>query len=459
MKITIFITFLLLFVTKCLAGEEKDLLLRAKKEKFLVDIFSRDGFIYPAYGSANIFLHPSDPVYANKPQIIIKENNKFLITLGASGRVYQYESEDDTSYLFKRLDNSLNQNYNIGGYYFTYNGKLFCYSGYGFWKNNGTLKVFNPKDGEWDLIPMQQEITPQLFQMGNSWYDPKTQQLFVPFQSKVNSGITGDENLRGVVSKGSFILDLKKFRWGRTGNASEKTIELLTNGSYALSTSYGLLVNQGQDLYLFDYQKNTISKSTNVSLNQSLLRAHQKGFLYHYNNHIFHYSQSNGMSDSTLFTLEDFELIQEPIWERHSDLPLLIGTSLSVLLFGFFLYTTQQRKKQDEPEMSIQTIRNYKIEFTDTEKSLLKMIWSKTIAGSSASIADINYILGIKDKNTGLQKKVRSDIFNSINEKYHFLINKKEPLILSVRSEADKRFFEFCLSQEALDFIKEYLEE
>lgn len=62
---------------------------------------------------------------------------------------------------------------------------------------------------------MQKEVIPQLFQMGSSWYDPVHQMLYVPFQSKVNSGITGDENLRGVVDPESHVLDLTKYRWGK----------------------------------------------------------------------------------------------------------------------------------------------------------------------------------------------------------------------------------------------------
>ncbi|MFN6375098.1 MAG: hypothetical protein ACK4YD_08020 [Chitinophagia bacterium] len=458
MKITILITFLLIFLTNVFANEEKDLLLKVKKERFLVDFFNRDGFLYPALGSANVFLHPNDPVYASKPQVLIKNEHSFWISIASSGRVYQYVSEDDTSYLFKRLDNSLNQNYNIGGYYFTHNEKLYCFSGYGFWKNNGTLKTFNPKDGEWDLIPMQREVIPQLFPMGNFWYDATSHQLYVPFQSKVNAGIMGDENIRGIIDTESSMLNLKKNRWEKIGKATGKAIELIRNGSYSLSTSHGLLVNQGSDVYLFDYQKNTISISKNISFNQSLLRAHQKSFLYQYKNHIYHYNIINGNSDSTMFNLQDFEMIPEPIWEKQRDTPLLIGISLSVLLFVFFLHQTGKKKEQEKAEKSIPKIRNAKIEFTDTEKSLLKLLWSKTSAGSSASVSDINYILGIKDKKIGLQKKVRSDIFNSINEKYYFLINKKEPLILSVRSEEDKRFFEFCISPEAVSIIKEYME-
>ena len=109
------------------------------------------------------------------------------------------------------------------------------------------------------------------------------------------------------------------------------------------------------------------------------------------------------------------------------------------------------------PASFYQQQRKKTIEFSDMEKALLKLLWDKTQNGTSASVSEINYTLGVKDKNTGLQKKMRSDVFNSINEKYSFLVNSTVPLILSIRSEADKRFFEFCLSEESMGHIKEYL--
>jgi len=57
----------------------------------------------------------------------------------------------------------------------------------------------------------------------------------------------------------------------------------------------------------------------------------------------------------------------------------------------------------------------------------------------------MNHVLGIKDKNIGLQKKVRSDVINSINDKYQFITQSDTLLISSVRKVDDKRFLNILL--------------
>ena len=58
----------------------------------------------------------------------------------------------------------------------------------------------------------------------------------------------------------------------------------------------------------------------------------------------------------------------------------------------------------------------------------------------------------MKDKNIGLQKKVRSEVFNNVNEKFKMISDWDEPLVQSIRSENDKRYFEYMIRK---DMIKE----
>ena len=80
------------------------------------------------------------------------------------------------------------------------------------------------------------------------------------------------------------------------------------------------------------------------------------------------------------------------------------------------------------------------------------MLLEKSKVNQTASINDINYVLGVKDKNIGLQKKVRSEVFNSVNEKFKLISDWDEPLVQSIRSESDKRYFEYMIRK---DMIKE----
>ena len=48
---------------------------------------------------------------------------------------------------------------------------------------------------------------------------------------------------------------------------------------------------------------------------------------------------------------------------------------------------------------------------------MITFLITKCRKKQKADINELNYVLGVKDKKTGLQKKVRSDTFNKINEK------------------------------------------
>jgi hypothetical protein len=72
-------------------------------------------------------------------------------------------------------------------------------------------------------------------------------------------------------------------------------------------------------------------------------------------------------------------------------------------------------------------------------------------------INEVNYVLGLKHKNTGLQKKVRSDTFNSINEKFKYISKSDDPLIQSNRSEIDKRYFEYYIEKRNIALIINYI--
>jgi hypothetical protein len=74
-----------------------------------------------------------------------------------------------------------------------------------------------------------------------------------------------------------------------------------------------------------------------------------------------------------------------------------------------------------------------------------------------ADINEVNYVLGLKHKNTGLQKKVRSDSFNSINEKFRYVSKSEKPLIESIRSEIDKRYFEYYIEKKNIELILSYV--
>ena len=97
------------------------------------------------------------------------------------------------------------------------------------------------------------------------------------------------------------------------------------------------------------------------------------------------------------------------------------------------------------------------VSFNQTELSLIDLFIEKSFVGATATIAEINYVLGIKDKNVGMQKKVRSDVINGINDKFKYASSQDIQLILSVRSETDKRYFEYFIAKDQINEVQKLI--
>ena len=95
--------------------------------------------------------------------------------------------------------------------------------------------------------------------------------------------------------------------------------------------------------------------------------------------------------------------------------------------------------------------------FAGVELNLIELLLEEHKKGNKVEIHQMNHVLGIKDKNIGLQKKVRSDMINAINEKYQFITQTKILLISSVRKEDDKRFYEYFIPSSELNSIERIL--
>jgi hypothetical protein len=458
MKYFSFIFVSLILSSFLQAQDEIDKVLASAKSQFLEDLMSREGFIYTFSGPQNAFLQPSEPILSEKLQVLLKNGKTLKIALGATGKVYDYIGENDSNYLFKKIGGSPNINYNIGAYYFQHKGLLYCFGGYGFWKSHGTLKVFNTKDGEWDIIPLNKEIIPQLFNIGNSWYDDKKERLYVAFQSIINDGISGEQNQKGIIDPDTYVLDLRKNKWKKLGKGTESMLNILQNGVAVANTAHGLLVLESKKLYLVNFDRNEISISKNALMNQTFMRAQEKSYMYHYRDKLYYYKPENGVYDSIKVEPRDFELLKSPIWEKESESYLITAFMLAPFVFLAVFLWNKKTLKTNQISTNTTQKEAFKIEFTDIEKSFLAMLAEKTEQKNYASVADINYNLGLKDKNTGLQKKVRSDTISKINQKYAYLTMAEEPLIIANRSETDKRFYEYSISLEAYQSIKEVLE-
>ena len=128
-----------------------------------------------------------------------------------------------------------------------------------------------------------------------------------------------------------------------------------------------------------------------------------------------------------------------------------------IVLF-IWLFKQTVKKKIEQAQMKVLKTRTVNQAFTETETSLIRLLLNAYSTKQNVEISEINHVLGIKDKNIGLQKKVRSDVINAINDKYVFITQAEINLIGSVRKEDDKRFFEYFVVPTEVKTVQKMIE-
>ena len=400
-------------------------------------------------------------IFKMNGQELIKTKEKLYLLISQTGVIYQLEDKVDSSYSFHRIDNTININYNIASNNFVWDKHIYSYGGYGFWKLNGHLRSFNFLDKEWDIVPANNEIISN----GHNWFSKNEGRVYVPFQAIVNAGIVGPESIKGTKNYDSYYLDIATKKWVKLGSMhanAKKLIEeaSITNSFLTIDSGY-IYLNQ-DEAYYFNFIANKIYKSNNSELNQFFIRRANSNDIFLYKDSIFSFSPENQSFFTKKFSSNSFELLNYAIWgldDNYFYLIIFIIFVLTVFVFSIWLFNRSVSKKLEQSQLKILKSKSVNQAFVGTEVALITLLLKNSKQSMNVEINEINHVLGIKDKNVGLQKKVRSDMINAINEKYQFITQSELQLISSVRKEDDKRFYEYFITATEIKSIERILEQ
>ena len=215
------------------------------------------------------------------------------------------------------------------------------------------------------------------------------------------------------------------------------------------------------EAYYFNFINNKIYKSKNPDLNQFFIRRAFVQDIFLYKDSIYSYSPEQRSYTTRKLSFDNFEVLDFPIWgldDNYFYLLAFIVLVLAVLGFTIWLFNRKLNKKLEQSKLKIFKSKLINQAFVGTEVALISLLLKSSKKGLHVEIAEINHVLGIKDKNVGLQKKVRSDIMNAINEKYKFITQSDNALINSIRKEDDKRFYEYFIPASEHKTIENILE-
>jgi hypothetical protein len=412
-------------------------------------ILSRTSNILPLNGTS----------FSANAQELIKHNGKIYIFIAQTGFIFQMSEPLGDSVVFRKIDNTININYNINCTNFIHKDQIYNYGGYGFWSKTGHLRKFNNVDMEWDIQPTNIEV----FTADYEWFSPNEGRLYVPFQKIENKALKDPKIYKGVFEYTSYYLDLKTADWIKIGKVSPELIKLIDQknnyGSYPHDKGRIFLIND--EAHLFDYVENKIYKSKRADLNQYFIRNSGDLTVFFYKGKYYKYLSGSQTFKVWDLNLNDFQLLNFPIWGNdymNLIFVLALCLAISIVVFFIWLFKRNIKKQIENAQLKVLKTKTVNQAFTETETSLIHLLLNAYSAKQNVEIAEINHVLGIKDKNVGLQKKVRSDVINAINDKYIFITQGENNLVGSVRKEDDKRFFEYFVVPTEVKTIQKLIE-
>jgi len=446
----------LMIQTNILLGQWTDTLYKVPNNPLLSKIISlKNENLTINLSRASELIPLKNTILGSNAQKLYKNGNGLFVSIEQTGFIFQLVKYDSNSCVFRRLDKTINLNYNINCKTFFYKNELYSYGGYGFWKSNGSLRKFNFQDKEWDIIPLNEEI------IGSNylWFSEEQGRLYVPFQRLINAGIKDAENMTGLTKFSSYYLDVAARKWIKLGDLESEIVALVKNdntSSEYLSYKNGLLHRVNEETYLFDYVHNKIYKSKNPGLNQFLIRRYQVLDMFIDNNEIYSYDAGSKSFTLYPFKINDFELLRTSIWGSETQLfyLILILVFIILVIITSWIFNRNVKRKLEVAQLAILKNKSISQAFTHIEVSLIKLLLTFSLKNKTVEIHHINHTLGLKDKNVGLQKKVRSDVIKSINEKYEFITQSKNLLIGSSRKSDDKRYFEYFITPSEINTIQ-----
>jgi len=437
------------------------------------------GVIIHSYGTKNI-KELKDLSYNFKyagQEITKTREGVFLNPLG-TGRIYRLELAKD-SLIWTRIDSTLYTGYNFVSLFFSIDTSLYSFAGQGLFNHNGNLRNYNQESKEWDALNLSQSI---MWVAKNGLFrkiDTAKNQLYIEAWPEQQ-----DQTLKKRVLKhldrSLWKLDIQKGEWSNLGFIKKERMHILAE------TPFGTFLNFNQ---IIDLEKNkvyTIRKSiVNKILTALGTSSKPKELAYSYciDSTLF-IGGLDGFMDSVTISRTDLidtgEVFYTPVKEGFpiKEREVLIGLvfffgAISLILFfknknngrnqtpvfitGINQSENIQEEKRDKENQVVFRSGKLMELLNEREKLLLDFIYNHSLDERLTTIEEINKVIGASQRTAEVQKRLRSDLIGSINDKIEIISESKYNAVEKQRSEFDKRSFEYFIHPEQMELVKKVL--
>jgi hypothetical protein len=457
-------------------------------------------------GNVQVFCYPKNlpftiadlPVgFSNTGYGVVKNDSGLFIFPQGTGRVYRYQTE---SMRWKRIDSTYFKGYNFNSLHFGIGNEIYSFGGYGFWQINGMLRQYNSISGEWNIIKTNRYIPWMLKHFGWSnfyFIDTLSGKLVVN-----GLGTNGLQTLKDQtdpeIGTDIFALDLKNGDWQKLGHFRDTALEMIGFLPWGILDVHGNVTDIPNNR-TYKLGEQLISKLQAITYRSNAMAEVQISFCL---DSTLFITRDDQDYDSLIITRADlkdlgipvFEPVESSIIEKLSGLREYGGLFL-VLASGFILGLFIKRDKSsmakvlsknptedlpkfndlppsippdqavadipqktptDEKAVTFRSSRILEL-LEEKERSLLEFIYRYSAEERLTTIEEINKVIGVANRSMEVQKRMRSDLIGSINQKMGLITKDKKPVISKQRSEFDKRSFEYYIRTEHMDLVARVL--
>jgi hypothetical protein len=460
--------------------------LQAQVPPIIKKLFSINGTVQIFHITSTQWTELSDlPLnFKNSNHRLIKTSKGLFLSVDGTGRIYKVEQKGNGLH-FKRNDSTYFTGYNLGNLLFNMNDSIYSFGGEGFWYTNGDLRVYDDSiTHEWHALKLN-KIIPGLFSLIDPEFqfhflDTLHQKLIITGNNFAQSHILKTQLIDSSNKNSLFELDLKTNNWAQLGTKNFGPIS-----EFAL-TPYGILTH---DLVIDILNNKKYSLVTNLERSSMFGRSSLKNIVsiaFCIDSTVY-FGNNKDLFDSLIINRSSLKDTGEPAYFPKSPEPILskdeiltyslIATS-SLSLFLIFLNFKKRKSHHDKPELlekkSAENLpANYSAKnageienntiyrsgklvelMNEQEISFLKYLYDHSNDQRLTTIDEINKKLGTYNKSIEIQKKMRSDMINGINDKLAVFSKSPKPVIDKQRSDFDKRSFEYFIDSDNMELVE-----
>lgn len=439
--------------------------------------------VYSQHQESMVDLSDLPANFSTEGYNLIKDHSGLYLIPQGTGRIYKLDTSK-VRFPWQRIDSTYFTGYNFCSIAFGLDSVFYSFDGNGFWNTNGTLRNFNIFSKQWDATMLSENIYWNKVANGFFVIDTASKTLSVKALSAPSHEVLKSSKAEKI-KEGLYQLNIKTGDWTKMGKMRDTAHIILA------TLPWGLLVDNFGVLDLANnrYLKLSKKKKTEMTAIVSANKYRYPAIASFAIDSVFYTGEQFNPYDSVVISRADLIDTGIPVFvplkspgmldnlEAESFLLVFLGFLSSFL--GLMLY--KAKKVQPTPAVEILSTptsldiplavaepdtEKHPTSFRSTrilelleerERSLLEFLFHHSADERLTSIDEINKVIGVQHRSVEIQKRMRSDMMGSINQKLQIITRDKKPVVDKQRSEFDKRSFEYFIHPTHMELVEKII--